>query len=277
VRSRATFKAESRTCRRCGEEFTATRPNMAYCPDHRGTHENTTARGYGAAHRRERARWAPVVAAGDAECAERVCLMVNDRGSRRIDPIDDADWELAHTEDRTGYLGPAHYLCNRKERSLRGKPHPEGHQVTLVCGPPCSGKSTWVEQRARPGDLVVDADVIAVELGSPRTHNHRKPYSEQAEAQVLETLAAIEAGEYDDVDVWVIRSVPSVEHRAELALSIGATEVVVLTEPRDVLVARASQRPNPSATVRIIDWWLSRYTSDEALAPGGESGRAWVL
>jgi NMD protein affecting ribosome stability and mRNA decay len=116
IRSRATFKPETRTCRRCGEEFTATRPNMAYCSEHRGVHENTTARGYGAAHRRERAKWQPIVEAGEAECAERICV----KPSRLIDPEVDADWELAHTEDRTGYLGPAHHICNRKERSLRG-------------------------------------------------------------------------------------------------------------------------------------------------------------
>jgi predicted kinase len=34
-------------------------------------------------------------------------------------------------------------------------------QVTLVYGPPCAGKSTFVQERALPGDVVLDFDVIA--------------------------------------------------------------------------------------------------------------------
>jgi len=35
--------------------------------------------------------------------------------------------------------------------------------VTVVAGPPGSGKSKYVEDRAKPGDLVLDVDVIAAE------------------------------------------------------------------------------------------------------------------
>ena len=36
--------------------------------------------------------------------------------------------------------------------------------VSVVCGPPGSGKSTYVNERARLRDLVLDADVIAAEM-----------------------------------------------------------------------------------------------------------------
>lgn len=36
--------------------------------------------------------------------------------------------------------------------------------VIVVCGPPGSGKSTYVQQRAIPDDLVIDVDVIASKL-----------------------------------------------------------------------------------------------------------------
>ena len=75
---------------------------------------SASARGYGQSHVAQRAQLAPIVAAGKAMCAELVCLMP----SRRIDP--DAPWDLAHTEDRSGWRGPAHRACNANEASRRG-------------------------------------------------------------------------------------------------------------------------------------------------------------
>jgi len=71
-------------------------------------------RGYDARHQAERERWRPVVDAGDAECAELVCLMP----TRWIEP--GTPWDLAHGDMREEYRGPAHQLCNRSEGGRRG-------------------------------------------------------------------------------------------------------------------------------------------------------------
>lgn len=64
--------------------------------------ESTTARGYGAAHQRERKRWQPIVEAGEATCA------------RCNEPIEaTSKWDLGHNEDRTEWTGPEHVKCNR--------------------------------------------------------------------------------------------------------------------------------------------------------------------
>jgi hypothetical protein len=73
----------------------------------------TTDRGYGTEHQGERKRWEPVVASGQAYCAETICVMPD----RWIPP--GSTWHLAHTEDRTGYRGPAHARCNLAERNRR--------------------------------------------------------------------------------------------------------------------------------------------------------------
>jgi hypothetical protein len=69
----------------------------------------TVARGYGAAHRRERARWARVVASGAASCV---------RCGGELVP--GAPWDLDHDESRQTYLGPAHVRCNRSAGARKG-------------------------------------------------------------------------------------------------------------------------------------------------------------
>lgn len=59
-------------------------------------------RGYDSAHLRERTRWAPHVARGEVDCA---------RCGQRIQP--GQAWDLGHTEDRRGWSGPEHAVCNR--------------------------------------------------------------------------------------------------------------------------------------------------------------------
>lgn len=69
---------------------------------------STTERGYGAAHQKERQRWARLVETGKANC------------TRCLNPIKpDQPWDLDHNDDRTGYLGAAHQTCNRSRRTTQ--------------------------------------------------------------------------------------------------------------------------------------------------------------
>lgn len=70
------------------------------------------ARGYGRDHRRLRKKVAQAVALGAATCA---------RCGGAISPSD--PWDLDHTDDRSGYLGPSHASCNRGKRPAGQKPN----------------------------------------------------------------------------------------------------------------------------------------------------------
>lgn len=69
---------------------------------------------YGHAHQKERARWAPLVEAGDAYCAEPRCLMP----TRWIPP--GSPWHLCHDPSGTAYIGVGHAKCNTSEGGIRG-------------------------------------------------------------------------------------------------------------------------------------------------------------
>jgi len=70
---------------------------------------NTTTKGYGIAHQRERQRWALRVDAGLVDCF---------RCHQPIEP--GRPWDLGHTDDRTTWTGPEHLSCNRKAGGSNG-------------------------------------------------------------------------------------------------------------------------------------------------------------
>jgi 5-methylcytosine-specific restriction protein A len=127
-------------------------------------------------------------------------------------------------------------------------------QVVLVCGPPCSGKSTYVQQNAKPGDLIVDFDAIAQALGSVRTHNHDVHYRPKAQALVDDLIQQVADGQHQRA--WVIRSLPKTRARRALAKQLGA-KVVVIDAPDAELIARAKARPDPDRTIEAIRYWRS--------------------
>lgn len=65
-------------------------------------------------HQQERKRLKPTVDAGDAYCAQPVCLMT----TRWIAP--GTPWDVAHDDTGTMTLGPAHERCNRSDGAKRG-------------------------------------------------------------------------------------------------------------------------------------------------------------
>lgn len=69
---------------------------------------------WGWQHQQERAKWAPVVEAGEAHCVEPICLMA----TRWIPP--GTPWHLSHDPTGTIWLGPSHRRCNLSEAAIRG-------------------------------------------------------------------------------------------------------------------------------------------------------------
>jgi hypothetical protein len=106
-----------RTCRTCGQWFETTLSRRVYCsPSCRpGKMTSTINRGYGGAHQRLREQWRlRMVEDGEyVECHAAVCFMPD----RWVDP--GQPWDLGHTRDRSGWTGPEHRYCNRKEPQLR--------------------------------------------------------------------------------------------------------------------------------------------------------------
>ena len=126
--------------------------------------------------------------------------------------------------------------------------------IHVICGAPCSGKSTYVKENAKDGDLRIDYDVIAQALGATKSH----------EADGLIKQAAFDAREGaiktaladPDSESWIIHTSPSEEH-LKMYEEVGA-DIVELDVGYEECIARAERDDRPQQTFDGIEKWYSR-------------------
>lgn len=136
--------------------------------------------------------------------------------------------------------------------------------LTVVIGPPAAGKSTWVQEHAKPGDIVIDFDKLALALTIPGGDPHDHPPAVTGVARAARN-AAIEVAlkHIRGVDVYLIHSNPG-ERRMAQYEAMGA-RIVTIDPGRDVVRERCKSE-RPSRMFAVIDEW---YRDN---APGGSSG-----
>jgi hypothetical protein len=129
--------------------------------------------------------------------------------------------------------------------------------LTVVMGPPCSGKSTYVRERSRSEDIVVDLDRLAVALSveDRESDPHDHPRHVLVVAIAAREAAILRALRFARTDkrVWVIHSDPRPSD-ARLYRDNGAS-FVSLDPGMDVCLARAATERPPFAERFIRDWY----------------------
>ena len=119
--------------------------------------------------------------------------------------------------------------CHRREHARLGTPTPAESsrrsaspypkqlgrflsEVVVVCGPPASGKSTYAQEHAASGDIVLDLDVIAAGLDGRDTHDDHSAVL--STALIARNDALFLAANSQGPKVWLISSAPRGSHRA---------------------------------------------------------------
>lgn len=153
----------------------------------------------------------------------------------------------------------------------------------IVIGPPAGGKSTWVNDRANPGDIVIDYDRIASALTAvgAEAHGHKRPLATVAfrarEAAIGEALRHVATH-----DVYIIHSVPK-PAAMERYRKAGA-EVVTVDPGREVAEARCRAERPETYMDGVKRWYASglrprpapQQSSEQSTAAAGRPGsRQW--
>lgn len=147
----------------------------------------------------------------------------------------------------------------------------------VITGPPAGGKTTWVQQHARPGDVVIDLDAIAHALTvGTDTHQHAKPVLRCA--QRARSVAIDEALKHTHrTDVYVIHMQPE-RHHLDRYTEHGA-QVITIDPGRDVVEQRVRDERPPGTLAVVARWYARRPVTVRSEQPGEQSvtahSRAW--
>lgn len=167
-----------------------------------------------------------------------------------------------------------HFQCHNKihERFSSGaRPSYKWtpHHVYLVYGPPLSGKSTFVKENAKAGDLVVDIDSVWECIsGQPR---YTKPAPLKGTAfdlrDWLYDRVRCRAGKWQDA--YVIAGVPEVGERERLMVRLNVDRDILITTDEKTCYERAFDRCTDAAgqideemfnaQTSYVRAWFERY------------------
>ena len=119
--------------------------------------------------------------------------------------------------------------------------------IYVILGAPCSGKSTYVQEHRKPGDIVIDFDKIAEALGNDEKHKAPEPIKDIA---FLVREAAIAEICKQDYEAWIIHTRPTKQQR-EMYDAVGA-EYIELDTDMETCLQRCESDNRPEGTADII-------------------------
>lgn len=119
--------------------------------------------------------------------------------------------------------------------------------IRLVVGPPGAGKTTYINEHRRPGDLVIDLDYI------PGSFTQKK--RRRAELEMKASTAG--------ADVWIARTLADSGAREEFVSRVGVDETVILDTPAAIAKSRVYERDGNENLFPAIDRWWEQYKPEK--------------
>ena len=123
--------------------------------------------------------------------------------------------------------------------------------IYVITGAPCSGKSTYVREHAKDGDMIVDLDEITKAIGIP-DHDYSKTAKPETLWKIREALISDAIAGKDNFDSWIIDTMLTGNYPKDV-------EIILLDVDKETAIARAKEIGRPQRTFDGID----KYFADE--------------
>lgn len=133
-------------------------------------------------------------------------------------------------------------------------------ELTIVFGPPGSGKSTYVREHARPTDRVIDLDELVSQLSGQPLYQSDQTWWNQSIYLRNRLLSQLSR---EPQTAWLITSGKGKEEREWWIAKLKPRHTVVLNEKADTCIQRinADDRRLPEVKAKHIKgvhaWWLA--------------------
>lgn len=126
--------------------------------------------------------------------------------------------------------------------------------VYLVYGSPCSGKSTYVQEHFKPGDIVCDVDRLYAALCFNEEHQTELYAQEVAKSLNRHLIDMIRNREGHWKNAYVI-SIANTQEQLKMAMEqVNADEAIYIDTAYEECIRRAKERPFYFQF--IIDEWF---------------------
>lgn len=132
---------------------------------------------------------------------------------------------------------------------------PSAIPLTILCGPPASGKTTYIRDHAQPGDTVIDLDTIITGIDP----DYRHWSTPEIDGQLLNRAIRVRNAMLGSLkrktegNAWFIVAAPTQAERDWWAKTLGGT-VILLHPGIEELKRRALSRGTPLSIEGIAKW-----------------------
>lgn len=194
------------------------------------------------------------------------------------DQVDHVDGD-SHNNDEGNLQTLCRHCHSRKTAAEVGRvsrlptlKYPPVCPVTVVAGPPGSGKTTYARANAGSRDLVIDLDDIKHELTGKNPHATPDDRGLMLKAMAERNERLMKLSRAKGVErCWFVVTAPGLAERRHWARQLGADVVVLEVGAEECLrrIAADAARQDVPASFweRIVGDWWARYTAD---GPGAE-------
>lgn len=131
-------------------------------------------------------------------------------------------------------------------------------RVTLVYGPPASGKTTYVNSVRKVGDLVWDFDAV-LQVTTGFSPHYREAQPHPLVMALRDSFIRWMIGNKETADAWIIESAPTRLERERRRQQLGCSFVLLIADAEECKRRAAERGPGWDQT---IDQWFSRYEAE---------------
>lgn len=153
-----------------------------------------------------------------------------------------------------------HFRCHNEIHKRFGYTERLIQTVYLVYGAPCSGKTTWVNEVAERGDLILDIDRLWNAVRAEKCGQYDKPNEIKSNVFALRDclLDTIRVRRGKWHNAYIIGGYPLQGERERLADSVGADKIIFVDTPKDVCLERAKLKTD--AWTDYVNDWFTKYS-----------------